>query len=170
MVISMEDRSALLRERVLVHAVSHDAEFGTQMAVTGPDEKRARKAIVERFGKDVQVAVCGHVPREVLPRRCDGQMEREPGRLQLRYAMQDEEHLHEIVVAETDDQVIVFGTICAPVDLPAPGHLVESPYHVYLDQPLGERVVIDAVSERPIPYFNVYDGIEERVAKLRGAS
>jgi len=88
----------------------------------------------------------------------------------LRYAMQDEEHLHEIVVAETDDQVIVFGMICAPVDLPAPGHLVESPYHVYLDQPLGERVVIDAVSERPIPYFNVYDGMEERMVKMRWAS
>ena len=166
----MEDRSALLRERVRVHAVSHDEEFGTQMAVTGPDEKRARKAVVERFGKEVQVAVCGDVPREVLPRRCDGQMEREPGRLQLRYAMQDEEHLHEIVVAETDDQVIVLGTICAPVDLPPPGHLVESPYHVYLKQPLGDRVVIDAVADARVPYFNVYDGIEERVAKLRLAS
>ena len=41
---------------------------------------------------------------------------------------------------------------------------------MYLDQPLGERVVIDAVSELPIPYFNVYDGIEERVAKMRRAS
>ena len=140
------------------------------MAVTGPDEKRARKAIVERFGKDVQVAVCGDVPREVLPRRCDGQMEREPGRLQLRYAMQDEEHLHEIVVAETDDSghrvrddLRAGRPTCARAS-------VESPYHVYLDQPLGERVVIDAVSELPIPYFNVYDGIEERVAKMRGAS
>jgi hypothetical protein len=37
-------------------------------------------------------------------------------------------------------------------------------------EPLGERTVIDAVSELPVPYFNVYDGIEERMAKMRWAS
>ena len=47
---------------------------------------------------------------------------------------------------------------------------VGHPYHVYLKQPLGERDVIDAVVGLPVPYFNVYDGIEERVAKMRRAS
>lgn len=169
MVISMEDRGALLRERIVVHSVIHWEQFGTQMFVTGPDEKRARKAIAERFGKEVEVEVCGDEPREVRPRRCEGYMEREPGRLQLRYAMQREEHGNGIVVAETDDQVIVFGTVCAPVDLEPLGHLIESPYHVRLDKPLGERTVFDAVTDLPVPYFNVYDGIEERVAQMRAA-
>ena len=169
MVISMEDRSALLRERIVVHSVIHYEEFGTQMFVTGPDKERAREAVAERFGEDVQVEVCGDEPREVRPLVCDGHMEREPGRLQLRYAMQDEEHMNSIVVAETDDEVIVFGTVCRPVDLLPPGHLMGGPYHVCLDKPLGERTVIDAVTDLQVPYFNVYDGIEERVAQRRAA-
>ena len=96
-------------------------------------------------------------------------MEREPGRLQLRYALHDEEHVNEIVVAEDDERVVVFGTVCAPMDLEVED-TVGHPYHVYLKQPLGERTVIDAVSELPVPYFNVYDGIEERMAKMRWAS
>jgi hypothetical protein len=44
---------------------------------------------------------------------------------------------------------------------------VGHPYHHRLGQPLGEREVIDAVTGFPVPYFNVYDGIEERVAKMR---
>ena len=39
MKISTEDRSALLRERVVVHAI-HDDEFGTRMYVTAPDDQR----------------------------------------------------------------------------------------------------------------------------------
>ena len=139
MKISTEDRSALLLERVVVHAI-HDDEFGTRMYVTGPDEERARDVIAERLGDEVEVTVCGDVPREVRPRRCYGQMEREPGRLQLRYCTQDEEHVNEIVVAEDDAQVIVFGTVCTPIDLPARASRSDSPYHVYLDQPLGERM------------------------------
>jgi hypothetical protein len=169
MEISMEDRGALLRERIVVHSVIHWEEFGTHLFVTAPDEKRAREVIAERFGEDIKVEVCGDELREVRPLRCDGHMEREPGRLQLRYALQDEEHMNTIIVTETDEQVIVLGTVCRPVDLPPPGHLMGGPYHVYLDNPLGERTVFDVVADRPVPYFNVYDGIEERVAGMRAA-
>ena len=96
-------------------------------------------------------------------------MEREPGRLQLRYYTQVDEHVSDIVVAEDDAQIVVFGTVCTPVDL-LPGHEIGSAYHVYLKQSLGERAVIDAVAGHPVPYFNVFDGIEERVAKMRRAS
>jgi len=168
MKISTEDRSALLRERVVVHAI-HDDEFGTRMYVTAPGDKHARDVVAGRLADDIEVTVCGDEPRDIRPRRCYGQMEREPGRLQLRYALHDEEHVNEIVVAEDDAQVVVFGTICSPMDLDVED-TVGHPYHVYLKQPLGERDVIDAVVGLPVPYFNVYDGIEERVAKLRGAS
>jgi hypothetical protein len=168
MKISTEDRSALLRERVVVHAI-HDDEFGTRMYVTAPDDKRAIDMVAERLGDDIEINVCGDVPREISPRRCYGHMEREPGRLQLRYALHDEEPVNEVVVAEDDEQVVVCGTICAPMDLEVED-TVGHPYHVYLKQPLGERDVIDAVVGLPVPYFNVYDGIEERVAKMRLAS
>jgi len=38
---------------------------------------------------------------------------------------------------------------------------------VYLVRPLGERAVFDAVENAPVPYFNVYDGIWERVEARR---
>ena len=90
------------------------------------------------------------------------------GRLQLRYALQSEEHLDEIVVAEDDKRVVVFGTVCTPIGL-LPGHLDEGPYHVYLKGPLAGREVFDATADAPVPYFNVYDGIFERVEAMREA-
>ena len=32
----------------------------------------------------------------------------------------------------------------------------EGPWHVYLDRPLGDRVVIDGVTGSPVPYKNIY--------------
>jgi hypothetical protein len=169
MEISKEDRSALLRERIVVHSVIHYEEFGTHVFVTAPDSRRARKAVADRLGKDVQVEVCGDERREVRPRECHGYVEREPGRIQLRYATLLDEHLNEILVAETDVQIIVFGTVCTPLDMPAPARREGSPYHVRLDKPLGERTVFDAVTDRPVSCINVHDGIEERVAQMRAA-
>ena len=94
-------------------------------------------------------------------------MEREPGRLQLRYVLRRGEHLDELLVAEDDERVVVYGTICTPIDPQLGGGEEESPYHVYLDEPLGKRTVIDAVAREPVQYFNVYDGIFERVAEMR---
>jgi len=169
MTITTEDRAALLKEGVVLHSVSHYEEHPTQVFVTGPDEARARDVVTTRLGNEIEVTVCGDTPREVRPRRCYGQMEREPGRLQLRYELQDEEHGDQIIVAEDDDRVVVFGTVCIPIDL-EPGPIVGHPFHVYLDRPLGDRAVFDAVANAPVPYFNVYDGIEERVAALRATS
>jgi hypothetical protein len=168
MEITVKDRMALLKERVVVHSVHHFEKFGTQVYVTGPDGTRARELVAERLGDQVEVTVCGTELREIRPRACDGHMEREAGRLQLRYSVQREEHLDEIVVAEDGERVVVLGAICAPIGL-LPGHLVECPYHVYLEQPLGDRTVIDAVTGTPVPYFNVYDGIFERVERTRAA-
>ena len=82
-------------------------------------------------------------------------MEREPGRLQLRYALYLDEFMYEIEVEESDSAVIVSATVCSP---PAGDHseLCEMPFHVYLDRPLEERVVIDGNSGRTVPYKNIY--------------
>lgn len=159
---------ALLQDGVLVHSVHHYEEFPAHVYVTGPEATSARESVVARLGDHVEVTWCGDIPREVRPRRCDGHMEREPGRLQLRYALQSEEHLDEIVVAEDDERVVVFGTVCTPIGL-LPGHLDEGPYHVYLKSPLAGREVLDATADAPVPYFNVYDGIFERVDAMREA-
>ena len=42
-------------------------------------------------------------------------MEREPGRLQLRYVTCGDEHIDDIEVAEDDDFVVVLGTVCTSV-------------------------------------------------------
>jgi len=112
-------------------------------------------AVVARLGPGVDVDVCGRLPRRLRPRRCVGYMEREAGRLQLRYVVVGDEHLDDIVVAEDDRTVAVFGTICQPVIQPV-GDAVECPYHVYLDRPLGDRSVIDGFGDVPVPYVNVY--------------
>lgn len=168
MTISTEDRVALLQEGVLVHSVHVDS-FGTRVYVTCPDEDLARGLVGARVGGGVEVTVCGTRPRERRPRGCTGHMEREAGRLQLRYELQRDEHLDEIVVAEDDERVVVFGTVCTPIDLPS-GDTVEHPYHVYLDEPLGDRDVFDAVADASVPYFNVYAGIKARVAERRRAA
>lgn len=169
MTITSEDRAALLKDGVLVHSVHHHEAHPTQLFVTAPDEERALEAVSARLGATLDVNVCGDAPREVRPRRCTGHMEREAGRLQLRYDMQRDEHMDEILVTEDDDRVTVLATVCSPIDHDV-GDTVGCPYHVYLDRPLGERVVFDAVARAPVPYFNVYDGIRDRDETQRGAS
>lgn len=165
MTITTEDRVAFLREGVAVHSV-HADEFGTRVYATGDDEERARGAIKARLGDDVEVTVCGDVRRGSVPRACVGHMEREEGRLQLRYVLREDEHLDELLVAEDDERVAVYGTVCVPCE-PAIGDEVGHPYHVYLKGPLGQRAVFDAVAGAPVQYFNVYDGIFERVAAMQ---
>lgn len=82
-------------------------------------------------------------------------MEREPGRLQVRCALHPDEFMYEIDVEQSDSAVVVTATVCSP---PAGDHseLCEMPFHVYLDRPLGERVVIDGNSGRTVPYKNIY--------------
>jgi hypothetical protein len=49
-----------------------------------------------------------------LRRRCDGQMEREPGRLQRRYALCPDEFMYGIEVEESDSAVMVSASVCSP--------------------------------------------------------
>jgi hypothetical protein len=82
-------------------------------------------------------------------------MEREPGRLQLRFVLRGDEHVDDIVVAEDDESVVVYAIVCASV-AGTDGQAWEGPWHVYLGQPLANRVVIDGVTGSPVPYRNIY--------------
>ena len=159
-IISDQDRVALMRESV--HVLSTERHRGRlHVSVTAPDDERARDLVRDRLGDEVDVWVCGDVPRVVRPRPCFGYMEREPGRLQLRYVNRGDQHMDHIFVAEDDDTVVVFAMSCIS-PLGEEGDAVDSPYHEYLERPLGDRIVIDGVTGEPVPYENVYDGLKEK--------
>jgi hypothetical protein len=159
------DRAALLREGIVVVEV-----YGPPLAlgVTGPDPTRAVELVRRRLGEQLEVEVLGDVPRELRPRSCVGHMEREPGRLQLRYVLCGEEHVDDIVVAEDEHAVVVFAMVCTPV-AGRLGEFYEGPFHVYLERPLAGREVIDGVSGNVVPYKNVYESLGEGSAAARRA-
>ncbi len=98
--------------------------------------------------------------RRLEPRSCVAHCEREPGRLQLRFVVDVDEHMHRIDVDEDDESVVVFATVCSRVTGICTD-LVEVPFHVYLEQPLGSRRVVDALGGRDVPYRNVLKEVAE---------
>ena len=152
------DRAALLRHGVVV--VSDEDADGC-LEVVGASEHRVRELVARRLGP-VDVDVIGPLPRRLEPRRCVGHMEREAGRLQLRYVLRGDEHVDDIVVAEDATSVVVYTTVCTSV-AGEDGEHWEGPWHVYLDSPLGDREVIDGTTGRAVPYKNVWADIEDRV-------
>ena len=134
-----------------------------RVEVSGAEDPRVQVAVLDRFGLlgDVEV-----VPRRLEPRRCQGHMEREERRLQLRYDVCGDEHMDMIHVAEDERSVVVFGVMCIPLsDEAYDGHIMDSPYHVYLDQPLGERTVIDGFTGEVVPYKNVYIELQRKLGQ-----
>jgi hypothetical protein len=138
--ISAEDRVALLRKGIVV--IEADATRGRlRVGVTGGGVDR--------------VVDAGLLPRRLLPLRCVGHKEREPGRLQLRFVVSDDEHVDDIVVAEDAATVAVLGTVCTP-ESGEDREYCEVPCHVYLERPLGHRTVVDGVTGEAVPYKDVY--------------
>jgi hypothetical protein len=157
LLVDTADRAALLREGIVV--LEEDASRGCRrLGVTGIGAERVREAVAQRLGGAVEVDVLGELPRCIRPRRCVGYMEREPGRLQLRFVLSGDEHVDEIVVAEDSDAVVVLATVCTPVAGDR-GERWEGPWHVYLDRPLGDRAVIDGRDGSAVPYYNVYESL-----------
>lgn len=152
--ITSADRVALLRQGiVVVHAEA--VKGGLRVEVAGATEDRVCEAVARQLGEETEVDVLSHVPRLLMPRRCLGHMEREAGRLQLRYELRSDEHMDQIFVAEDAETVAVLGVICTPAD----GRFddcCEVPHHVYLERPLGDRVVVDGFCGVVVPYKNVY--------------
>lgn len=153
--VTAADRAALMRKGVVVVGDGRSRQ-GRYVFVAGPDRDRTRVDARLHFGPKVAIDVVGPVPRHLAPRACDGFMEREEGRLQLRYTVSRSEHMDDINVEEDEEFVVVFATVCTPV-VHLERELMECPHHVYLDRPLGGRTVFDAVAGREIPYRNVYD-------------
>jgi hypothetical protein len=83
--------------------------------VAGAGEERVELAIADELGTAVDVEIAGELPRRHVPRPCVGQMEREERRLQLRFILRGDEHVDDIVVAEDDQSVVVYGIVCTLV-------------------------------------------------------
>jgi hypothetical protein len=150
--IAAADRVALLRHGII--ALEADSAR-LRVEVTGSGEERVQEIVARQLGSAVTVDVLGDLPRTLVPRRCAGYMEREPGRLQLRFVLRGDEHVDDIVVAEDEQTVVVFATVCTSV-AGEPRTLWEGPWHVYLDRPLDDRPVIDGTNGRTVSYKNVY--------------
>jgi hypothetical protein len=152
--ISEAQRIKLLQAGVVL--LQYDLNARRPWAVvTGAGAERVGRVVADELGAAVDVEVAGEVPRRLMPRACLGHMEREPGRLQLRFVLRGDEHVDDIVVAEDDESVVVYAIVCASV-AGTDGQAWEGPWHVYLGQPLANRVVIDGVTGSPVPYRNIY--------------
>ncbi len=92
-----------------------------------------------------------------LPQRrvaCLAYREREPGRLQLRVVVSPDEGICDAAVEECDDRVYVRVVMCFDEnDASETDTLLDCPVHVYLEQPLGDRTVIDALTGEVLPLF-----------------
>ena len=160
-IVAPKDRAALLRQGVaLIDAESRDGRLIVE--VTGAPEDRARAVVAERLGATTRVTVVDDLPRRLYARPAIGHMEREEGRLQLRYVLWPDEHMADVVVVEDEESVVVLGMVCVAAACEA-GDAGETPTHVYLDAPLGGRTVYDGCSGEAIPYKNVWIKIQERI-------
>lgn len=152
--IAASQRTGLLRAGIVLLEDQIGATKPS-VVVAGAGEERVRLAIADELGAGVDVEIAGLLPRRLVPRRCVGHMEREERRLQVRFVLSGDEHVDDIVVAEDDACVVVFGIVCTSV-AGTSGDAYEGPWHVYLDRPLGDRTVIDGVAGSPVPYKNVF--------------
>lgn len=86
-------------------------------------------------------------------------MEREPGRLQLRVLLRGGEGVCSVLFEEDETSVVVLILVCGEAD-PKQGW-VDCPVHIYLEQPLGDREVVDLVRANGlVSYRNVYRDLE----------
>jgi hypothetical protein len=157
-ILSAEDSVVLLKEGIAVLSVQ-EHEGRVQVGAAGRDEERVRRRVVEQLG-DVDVWVVGDLSRQLRPRAAATYMELRPGVLQLRYVIQGDQHVDEIVSAEDDETVVVCGCVCMSA-AGDEGEPSDYPAYVVLEQPLGDRAVVDGVSGEPLTYRDIWEGIGE---------
>jgi hypothetical protein len=152
--LAASQRTRLLRAGIVL--LDEDLHRRTpRVVVAGAGEGRIGRAVAEELGAAVEVEIASELPRLLVPRRCVGHMEREERRLQVRFVLYGDEHMDEIVVTEDDECVVVYEIVCAAVAGTSRDGC-ECPWSVYLDLPLGDRVVIDGATGSPVPYKNIW--------------
>jgi hypothetical protein len=135
-----EQNVALLRAGVVIVGRGE-----RRLAVAGVGETRVLDVTRRVLGASVEIDLVGVTARQIWPRPCLAYREREPRRLQLRIEITGEEHVDDIAVVEDKDTVVVYTTVCTAVD-GEEGEIGDVPHHVWLERPLGDRVVIDGTT------------------------
>lgn len=87
------------------------------------------------------------------PSPCLGYYESEPGRLQVRFLARDDEGVCDILVEESAAQVILRLFLCRGVEPSGYFGMAEEHEHVYLEEPLGDRVVLDFETAEPMALY-----------------
>ena len=132
-----------------------------------PFQSRCRTCKLEAMSETTETeATTDWTPHEQRWRTCDGHMEREPGRLQLRVALDGREGVCSVLFEEDEESVTVLILVCGEEE-PKTGW-TDCPVHIYLDKPLGGRVVLDVVQgRREVPYVNVYEELKREFPELK---
>jgi len=142
-------RPGLLRNGIVV--LDEFLHGNRTISVAGPGEERSIAVVTEILG-NVEVDWVGTSSRMLLPRPCYRCREREPSQLQLRVILAGEEHVDQIHVAEDAESVVVLVTVCCAL-VGERGERMDVPCNVWLDEPLGDRVVVDGSRGAPIDLF-----------------
>ncbi len=95
--------------------------------------------------------------------------EREPGRLQLRAVIHSTEGVCDVIADEDKETVHVRVLLCYELDGHEDGEYLDCPVHVYLEEPLNGRTVIDVDRERELPLYEARWEVEhnQRLARER---
>jgi hypothetical protein len=107
----------------------------------------------QRLDERVTSCPVGNVQRAV---RCLSYREREPDRLQVRVAIRPSlEGVCDASADEDEETVRVRVYLCYPegsLEPPDPEYM-NCPVHIYLDKPLGDRKVVDALTGETLTVF-----------------
>lgn len=98
----------------------------------------------------VDVAWVAQTPREIKPARSVSWRDKGENHIRVWIEVGPGEHVDDVLAAEDDESVVVLAYTCTPA-AGAFGMPHHEPAGIYLERPVGDRVVVDGFSHDPIP-------------------
>ena len=146
--LSADVRSAqaeLLRRGVVILA---EEEFKGRRTVTVSSFVREwAEAGVAELLPEVTLDWAGHTPHRIVPAECQSWQRKADDAIRVWVTVREDEHLVETRLAEDEEKIVVLAFVSSPSDGGfGPPH--GEPAMLYLDQPVGDRPVLDGSSDR----------------------
>jgi hypothetical protein len=88
----------------------------------------------------------GQTPHRIVPAQCESWQRKADDAIRVWVAVREHEHLVETRVAEDDEKIVVLAFVSTPSGC-EPGQPHAEPATLYLDQPVGDRQVLDGSGE-----------------------